>query len=142
MNESTLPYVSWDTCEIAKSQAEELRAQDPALSEDAAFEQALADEDHYRETWEFLCSDLTEKMNEINPGGRWYCEAEGLGWRRLSGSKVFDADEGEALLHAVLPRTECAFQIFAEDESLRIVNSHHDAMGEVYRLRAARDDEE
>jgi hypothetical protein len=85
--------------------------------------------------WDDLCADLTTLMKELNEDGEWYVEGEGLGWRRLSGHKDVDATTGRELLLGILPETANTFQVYKRDDHLRIVNSHHDAMGEVYTIR-------
>ena len=138
--EEPLPYLTWDTCDIAKYHAEYLREEDPELSESDAETQAFADSEHYEHEWEFLLEELTEKIKEINPDGdNWYCAAAGLGWRRLNGHKTFSAETGKEMLGAILPDTECTFRIYVKEDNdgghyFYIVNSHHDAMGEVYEV--------
>lgn len=138
-NTEQLPIIVWDTCEIAQNHVNQRKEEEPDLDEDEAFAEACADSDIYEWEWDYITEYLTEKMKEINPEDRkWYCEAAGLGWRRLNGHKTFQATTGEELLRAILPDTECTFQIYVEGEgdkqTLRIVNSHHDAMGEVYEV--------
>lgn len=135
-------YLVWDTLEIAEAQVEHLKEEDPDLDEDEALEQAFRDPGLYECEWDFLLDALTDKMNEINPdGAKWHCEAAGLGWRRLNGYKTFEAENGKDLLGAILPETDCTFQIYVKQDGegktsyFYIVNSHHDAMGEVYEVR-------
>lgn len=145
--EAPSPYLSWDTCDIATYHAECLREDDPELSEDEALSQAFQDSDHYEYEWDHLLYELTEKMKEINREGQnWYCEASGMGWQRRNGHKTFSAETGRDLLGAILPDTDCSFQIYVKEDStgghyLYIVNSHHDAMGEVYLVRVDLPDE-
>lgn len=134
-----LPYLTWDESEIIRNRAEELQEEDPELSDTDAFQEASTCYTLFESEWDFLVTDLTEKMREINPDSRWYCEGAGMGWRRRSGHKTFTADTGGKLLHALLPSGQCTFQIYidgkGDEQTIRIVNSHHDAMGEVYEIR-------
>ena len=79
-------------------------------------------------------ADLTTLMKELNEEGEWHVEGEGLGWRRLSGHKDVDATTGRERLLQILPETTSTFRVYKRDDHLRIVNSHHDAMGEVYTI--------
>lgn len=135
------PFIVWDTCEIAQNHVESLKEEDPELDEDQAFSDACADSWLYESEWDYITEFLTEKMKEINPDDRnWYCEAAGMGWRKRNGHKTFHATTGQELLRAILPDTECTFQIYLKqnesdgEKYLYIVNSHHDAMGEVYEI--------
>ncbi len=87
-----------------------------------------------RMLWRVMCEKLTAKMNVLAPEtDRWVVFGERLGWMRRSGYKDFRAEKGDDLLRAILPDTENSFEIYLEgDKGLRIVNSHHDAMGELY----------
>ena len=139
-------YLVWDTYEVAKAQAEHLQEEDPDLSDDDAYEQASADEYLYECEWDYLLTCLTDKMEEVNPGGQWRCEGSGLGWQKRSGWMEFSATNGRDFLQAILPRTECTFKIYldgeGDDQEIRMVNSHHDAMGEVYIIRPQAEEEE
>ena len=96
-------------------------------------------------------------MQERNPDGDgWVAKARGLGWQKHEGRKQFQARTGAGLLRAILPRTQCTYSIYALEEEVekgaktpfltmkrrgrriirgfKIVNSHHDAMGEVYEI--------
>tara|TARA_R110002126_G_scaffold45447_1_gene128836 strand:- start:368 stop:805 length:438 start_codon:yes stop_codon:yes gene_type:complete len=127
------PYLTWDTCDVVDSRVDDLLEQGEFESEDAARDDACSDADIYVWAWDDLVEDLTELMKEINPDElEWHVEAEGLGWQRRSGHRTFSATDGTELLRGILPDTECTFQIYKEEGQLRLVNSHHDAMGEVY----------
>lgn len=145
-NHEPQAFLVWDTYEITQAQANFLQEENEELDDDTAFSQACEDYDLLTHEWDYLTEALTEKLQEINPNGRWRCDASGLGWQRRSGYKHFEADDGQAFLRAILPDTECTFQIYLEGEgdeqTIRIVNSHHDAMGEVYEIRKDTEDED
>jgi hypothetical protein len=132
-------FLVWDHYEIAKAHAQYLREEDPELSDDDAYEQAASDSDIFEHEWDFLLECLGDKMAEINEGESWYCEGHGLGWQKRSGHMSFSASDGRGLLENILPRTECTFRIYVKGEGdeqyFKIVNSHHDAMGEIYIIR-------
>jgi hypothetical protein len=125
----------WDPCAIAQSRAEILREDDPALSQDEAFEQALRDDDINQFEWECMLDDLTTALQSISPAGYFYVEGSNLGWRQRSGYKGFRSDNGQAFLHQLLPQTECTFKIEQEGNTIYITNYHHDApTGEFYTV--------
>lgn len=132
-----LPYVAWDTCDIAQHQANHLREEDPGLSEEDALHQAHGDQDLYDHEWEWVVDSLTEKMKEIGEEGFWHVSIDDFGWRDISMRGVFEADDGKAFLSKVLPDCDCTFQIFVRDadagKMFYIRNWHHDSpMGESY----------
>lgn len=114
------PYLTWDSYETAD---------------------ACRDQDLYDITWQDLCENLTSLMNRINPDHcEWHCTVRNFGWRRLNGYKDFKAEDGSALLQAVLPNTECTFKIFDNGDHIGLANSHHDAPtgGELYTIEINR----
>lgn len=131
-------FLVWDRCEITEAHARYLREEDPELSEDEASDHAYEDPNLLGDEWDFLVTCLSDKMEEINPDGCWKCSGSGMGWQHRSGHKTFQAQTGQALLDAILPNTACTFSLFIDGEgdaqTFRIVNSHHDAMGEVYEI--------
>jgi hypothetical protein len=142
IEDEDIPYLVWDTYQIAKDRAAYLIEEGEFTDEDKAFEDACADSDHHTFEWEYLTEWLTELMQEINPDEiEWFVTGEGLGWQRRSGHKTVQATTGEKLLQEILPNTECTFSIYKEEGQLRLVNSHHDAMGEVYIIRPQEGDE-
>lgn len=96
--------------------------------EKLARENAYQDSDQYEVEWDSLKEYLTEKMKEKNPDGYWRADMSNFGWRGVSGSKYFEADNGEKLLQEILPKTDCTFYIydFGKD-GLAINNFHHDS---------------
>jgi len=144
--EKELPFIVWDTCEIIEHQVEFLREEDESLSEDDAWQQAQQDVDLFDHEWEYITDYLTEKMEEIGKGF-WLASVEDFGWRNLSGTKKFTAEDGKALLREVLPDCECMFRVFLREDKedgkrFYIHNFHHDSpMGEsyyVYPISAAK----
>ena len=116
-----------------------LRQKDKSLHgiiETAVVERCQTDEDSAYDAWHHLTEVLSEMMTAVHPekhsGKMWTAEGRGLGWQRNTGHKEFMADDGEALLSAVLPKTDCTFAVFNEKDRIKIVNSHHDANREVY----------
>jgi hypothetical protein len=83
--------------------------------------------------WPFMLDTLSELMGATT---RWYCRAENLGWRNTGGEKTFTADNGEELLRAILPKTDCTFKVWRKgDGGLSINNFHHDSpTGEWFHL--------
>ena len=125
----------WDTCEIARCQAQYLIEDNPALDEEEAFHQACQDSDLYQFEWECLIDHLTEALRGISPDGYFYAEGSNLGWQHRSGYTGFQVEDGQEFLHQLLPKTECTFQIEREDNTLHITNYHHDApTGEFYSV--------
>jgi len=139
------PILVWDTCEIARQQAEYLQEQDPTLTDDEAFRKACEDPDLIRFEWEYLCDELTEVMKDIDAGstGGWIVRVDNFGWRGQSGMKVFHGcHEGQELLREILPKTECSFKIYKRGQELAINNAHHDSpcWKEWYYVKAQRGD--
>ena len=81
--------------------------------------------------WECLCDELTEVMQKINKGGKWFCTVENFGWQSRNGYLTFEATKGQNLLSRILPNTDCHFRIFVEGKGfgryLKIQNFHHDS---------------
>lgn len=144
--------VSWDTYEIAKDNVEYVIQQsqedfeageiDAVLTEDEALSQAYNDPVIYEMQWEWIQEQLNDWMKEYNPDFlNWCITGENMGWRRVSGAKEIpyrEAETAEDLIRKILPDTECSYTIYYSGESLWIVNSHHDASGEVYRIELAK----
>ena len=122
----------WDTCKIAEEEAAYLvnsaKEEGRELDEGAAFSMACEDSDLYQCAWDDLCECLTDVMKSVAPDeDRWHCEVKHFGWRGLNGYKDFKAKNGKELLSAVLPKTDCTFKIYVEDDHIRISNAHHDS---------------
>lgn len=96
--------------------------------EELAQNNAYSDSDHNDIEWDSLKDYLTEKIEEKNPDGYWNASVKNFGWRSLHGGKYFVAHDGEKLLQAILPDTDCTFYIydFGKD-GLAINNFHHDS---------------
>ena len=121
--------------------------------EDFLFHEACGDQDDDQDNWECLCECLTDWMQKVWPKrkkwpfGHWTANGSNRGWQHRSGYKTFSAEHGQQLLSAVLPDTQCTFTITIVKPkdggpALRITNSHHDAVGEVYIIRARNRDAE
>jgi hypothetical protein len=84
-------------------------------------------------------------LQAINPDGHWHADVEKFGWRNLNGYKDFEADDGKTFLANILPKTDCTFNVFLEQNIIRIQNFHHDSPtgNEWYTVRPAKalDDE-
>lgn len=134
-NES-LPFLVWDTCDMTQQQAKFLVENGEADDEDEGFRIACEDQDLLDFEWESLTDCLTEFMKEMNPEGRWHAEVENFGWRNLNGYADFEADDGKTFLANILPKTDCTFKVFLEQDTIRIQNFHHDSpAGEWYTVR-------
>jgi hypothetical protein len=86
-------------------------------------------ESHFE--WDYLVDSLTELMQKINKGGKWFATVENFGWQAKSGYLTFEATKGDRLLSRILPNTENHFKIFVEGKGFgrhfRIQNFHHDS---------------
>lgn len=134
------PCLVWDTCEIAQQQAQALLETGEADDVDQAFALACADSDLFSFAWEALTERLSEILRTLNPTGYWHAEVRYFGWRCLSGTKDFIADDGGRFLDNLLPNTECTFKVFVtDDQTIRLQNFHHDAPtgNEWYSVKAA-----
>lgn len=124
-------FLVWDHLEIAQAHAKELQEEDPELDSDDAFNRALADRVLFQNEYDFLLDALTDLMGRMNPDSNWKAEVEGFGWQKLDGKQEFHADNGDDLLKAILPETDCNFKIFVRGEGdekhLAINNTHHDS---------------
>ena len=103
---------------------------------------ACEDQDLTLYEWEYLISELTETLDSINPEGNWSAKVENFGWRNLSGTKGFHAENGSEFLSNLLPQTDCTFSLYIEDgHTIKINNFHHDSpTGEWYTIQAASDE--
>jgi len=120
--------LEWDTCDIAKAQAEFLKETGdyPDKTDDDLFRLACEDSDLYQWQWQWLCDQLTEMMGR-NPHGGWKAVVSNFGWRSLNGCKFFRAETGKQLLSEVLPKTDCTFKIYRYGRGIAINNAHHDS---------------
>ncbi len=85
--------------------------------------------------WETLLEELTAWMKEVTPKdacyGSWQGYMRNFGWLHQNGEKQFRAEDGQHLLWAIFPNTDCHFNIYrCEDATgragLAINNRHHD----------------
>lgn len=143
MNTSLAPSLTWDTCAIAGAYATVLQEEDPTLTDDAALTAAYTSSFIYDDAWRDLLDDLTNLLRQISPEGCFHAEGRNLGWRRLSAKGTFHARNGEDFLRQLLPNTDCTFSIVRQADTLRIINSHHDApTDELYVVTAATPDQQ
>lgn len=116
--------------------------QDNMVTEEISFEQArdmlAEDYDYWQMQWECFHDAVSEYMNKHT---YWIDNAKGMGWRSLQGSKIFQADNGQSLLNAISPNTDCMYRIWKHYNGFKIRISHHDApMGEVHILKPLSED--
>lgn len=104
-----------------------------AMTIEQASQKIYEDYDYWRFMWESFVECLTEDME----GKRyWIDNAKGMGWRNLEGYKAFEAEDGEKLLQAISPKTECSYRIVKHYNGFKIRISHHDSpMGETHILK-------
>jgi hypothetical protein len=121
-------FLTWDTFGITQHQAQFLVETGEATDEDEGFRMACEDSDLVTVEWDFMLAELTEKMLEINVGGHWQGEVVNFGWNKCHGFTEFVANNGGDLLANVLPKTDCTFHIYIENERcFKIQNFHHDS---------------
>lgn len=100
---------------------------------------------YIEDVWIDIMVGLNSIMKDLNTSeSNWHWKVTGknLGWRKVSGSKIITANSGEVLLRQILPHTDNTFTIswWAQDDDwnkhpyFKIVNSHHDAMNEIYYI--------
>jgi len=121
------PYLTWDTFQIIQRQADYLFECGYFKDETQAFVSASQDADLLEFEWENLLEVLTDKLQELNPGGYWVGEVKQFGWRKENGVKQFNADDGKIFLQEILPQTECSFRLFCLKDQILIQNFHHDS---------------
>ena len=142
MSEEQL-VASWDACDIIDQQAkfliEQAKEEGNILDEKSAWDDAAQDSDIFNFEWDCMTGSLANTMEEMFKDEiRFCCEVSNFGWRHLNGYKFFTANNGQELLSAILPKTDCTFKIYRAGDTLKINNSHHDApTGETYTVHAA-----
>ena len=115
------------------------------------FEQSTASDDAYESGYEMLREDVNNLTREwshrINDDSKDHIliEGSGMGWRGLSGYNIVDKETfmDDPISH-IAPKTDDFNQTWIQDkdgETLRVTQSHHDAMGESYIIRAMDEDE-
>lgn len=123
---------SYDTSDIWESQVNHLIEEEDKTRSEA--EQMASEDSHiYEWEWDQVQYDINEAM-----GNRAFWKAEGtnMGWRNLSGSKVFQADNSKELLEAVLPETELTLTVWKHYKGFKLKVSHHDSpTGEYYIIK-------
>ncbi len=77
--------------------------------------------------WEYLLEQLDELIKEVNSEGYWLCKVRNFGWRKISGHAFLQFETGNELVQKVLPETECSFNVFRENNIIKIQNFHHDS---------------
>ena len=119
--------VCWDTSAIAEAHAEYLMEEgDFEGTKDEALERAHGDTVLFTHEWETLLEAFTLWMDGRT---QWHAEGRQMGWRNLAGYKDFEAKDGQALLQAVLPKTnEFVLKGETDDEGvLHLRVWHHDS---------------
>ena len=93
--------------------------------------------------WEYLIEELDQLIKEVNPDGYWHCDVKNFGWRKLSGHSYLEFETGREMLSKVLPKTDCSFNIYREENIIKIQNYHHDSPtgNEWYELTKISQDE-
>lgn len=120
------PRLVWDECDIVDAEVERRMEEDnpDKLSKDEIRDQVNQDSVLFDMEWECMCDWLTELMTDIqtkgNNGYDWKAEVMNFGWDNRSGWKEFHAENGQDLLEAILPRTQCMFKIFVEEREIKI----------------------
>ena len=93
--------------------------------------------------WEDFIISLGALVKKRFPTGFVKCEANNLGWRHLSGYKVFACDvfkddklAGESFISNFMPDCEWSATVYSLNggKGLYFSVSHHDAQGESYYL--------
>ncbi len=103
------------------------------LTLDQARDMMSEDSDYWQNEWQFFVEALTEMMD-----GReyWRDDASNMGWMSREGVKVFKATNGQQLIEAISPNTDCHYTINTHYSGFKIRISHHDApMGEYHTIR-------
>lgn len=102
------------------------------------------DADDVEMSWIYVMDDLGRFLMKWNHNGEFFATGTGLGWMKRSGTKSFQIDMdgeaediGEEFIRQLLPKTECTWNMKVVDNKLVIINSHHDAMNEVYEVELA-----
>ena len=134
------PDLSWSSLAATEAYAKQLQDADPALSDDAAFDQACTASFVLQDAWEQFCDDFTEMLVVLNPSTeQWAVTMSGAGWRNQEGRRKVDAATGKQLLQEILPDTECSFKIWRRVDHIEINNAHHDKPmgGEMYYIYPA-----
>ena len=88
-----------------------------------------------------LVEEETATWLDANPSEHGYLiEGAGMGWQKRAGTRDWD---GREPLYAAVGVNSAWQQAYTfGDHEIEIVQSHHDAMGERYTVRAPRADEE
>ena len=107
-------------------------------TEDKVTRDIYNDPHYFEDSWQNLIECLTDFIQEKNSSGKWKAEVKNFGWRKQNGFREFYADNGQAFLNEILPKTECHFRIFPYGKKgLKIQNFHHDSPtgDEMYFIR-------
>jgi len=130
--ETNKPNLVWDTCDLVEAEVKYRLENwkdffDEEPDEDKV-RNAIYTDDWLAYEWEMFGETLTESLNYINPDNKkWYAEVNGFGWRGLGGHSTFEAKTGEEFLQVILPKTECTFNIWLDENTIKIQNYHHDS---------------
>lgn len=98
-----------------------------------AEEMMARDDDYWYQQWDYFTEAVTDLMDNKE---HWIDNASRIGWRSLSGHKVFKADNGEDFIRRISPDTDCMYRISKYYSGFKIRISHHDApMGELHIVK-------
>ena len=120
-----MPLISWDTCDLYYEDEEGLTVE-PDFTDVA---EAFVD---FTDNLTTIVREFTDKYNL---GNKWLARGYNMGWRNLSGYKVFTAEDGDDFLQAVTPKCDYTLQLFEHKNGLFMYLSHHDSpTGETYLI--------
>lgn len=81
--------------------------------------------------WENLIDIISQEMaacvNYTDEIGEWFIEVQNFGWQNTNGVQYINTMRGDELLKAILPNTECTFNIYRNEHILKLQNFHHDS---------------
>lgn len=66
---------------------------------------------------------MHKKTDEIY----WYVRVENFGWNKASGYSYITASMGRHFMRQILPKCECAWNMFNYGKGVMIQNFHHDS---------------
>ncbi len=106
---------------------------DKPITFDQAADEIASDSFYWDNEWENFIDGLSEYMGKNE---YWTDNAANMGWRHLTGSKVFAAADGLALIRAISPDTDCSYTFWKYRTGFKVKLSHHDApMGETHIIK-------
>jgi len=95
------------------------------INHDQAYDMLASDYDYWQTQWEGFTEYLAELMGENT---YWIDNATRMGWRSLSGHKVFEAGDGQMFVDKITPNTsDFSLTIWKHYKGFKVRISHHDA---------------